>query len=228
MIKAVRPQADFLRRNERLWNDSPLRADVALFVPFRRWLETDHCIASNLAAALTAGNFQYRVVCEDNFDLTPSNGRLPALLVESRNVFTPAEKSAIAAFEQKGGHVVTADKGDWLAALNMAIGEASIEIIGPRTVRGVVHDQPDRTILHVYNLNVQRLSSFDDKVTPVKNVQFHVRVPFEKIGSIRMESADETASHENVIHEISKGPAPKSVHIVIPTLAISAVVVIEP
>ena len=67
MIAAVRPQADFLRRNEALLNDAPFRADVLLFLPFRRWLETDKCAASTLAAALTKANIQYQVDLRGQF-----------------------------------------------------------------------------------------------------------------------------------------------------------------
>ena len=40
MIAAIRPQADLLRANEHLLNDTAARRDVVLFLPFRRWLET--------------------------------------------------------------------------------------------------------------------------------------------------------------------------------------------
>jgi hypothetical protein len=62
MIASVRSAADFLRENEKLLNDAPLRADVALYLPFQRWLKTDQCATSAVAAALTKENIQYRVV----------------------------------------------------------------------------------------------------------------------------------------------------------------------
>ena len=68
MIAAVRPQADFLRHNEELLNDAPFRADVALYLPFQRWVKTDQCATSAVAAALTKENIQYRVVSEDDLD----------------------------------------------------------------------------------------------------------------------------------------------------------------
>ena len=68
MIAAVRPQAEFLRHNEKLLNDAPFRSDVALYLPFQRWVKTDQCATSALAAALTKENIQYRVVSEDDLD----------------------------------------------------------------------------------------------------------------------------------------------------------------
>jgi hypothetical protein len=227
MIKGVRPQVDFLRRNEELFNAAPLRADVVLFLPFRRWVDTDHCVASNIAAALTKANVQFRVVCEDNFDLSPVDGRLPVPVLESQQALTWAEQPALKTFEKAAGHVVTADKPDWLQSVQKLIKKPSVEIKGPATIRAVVHDQPNRTIVHLYNLNIQRLSSFEDKVTPATNVQIRVTVPFEKVRSVKMESADEKAARATTKYNVSKAPGPKSVDVMIADLAISALVVIE-
>ncbi len=193
MIATVRPQAEFLRRNEGLLNDAPFRTDVLLLLPFRCWLETETCAASNLAAALTKANVQYRVIGEDDFDLSAAAGRQPVLVVESRVVFTPEESAVVAAFEKAGGHVVTADHADWLGQVRPAVGTPSVTIEGPPTVRTVVRDQPNRTIVHLYNLNIQRLSSFADKVTPANDVKLAVTVPFTA-RAVSLRTADENTT----------------------------------
>ena len=65
----------------------------------------------------------------------------------------------------------------------------------------MVHDQvpsgkvwPARSIIHLYNLNVQRLSSFDDKVTPATNIKIALLAPFQKIKTVRLDSADPAAA----------------------------------
>ena len=52
MCGAIRPQADLLRNNAKLLNDTRPRADVLLFLPFRRWLETADCHAWRTGLAL--------------------------------------------------------------------------------------------------------------------------------------------------------------------------------
>ena len=74
MIAAVRPEANFLRRNERIAERRADRADVVLFLPFRRWVDTEQCAASHLAAELTKANIQYIVVSEDEFANTEPRG----------------------------------------------------------------------------------------------------------------------------------------------------------
>ena len=60
---------------------------------------------------------------------------------------------------------------------------------GAPNVRAVVHDQDGRTIVHLYNLNIQRLTSFEDKVTPATDVGLSVATP-PSVRSVRILTAD--------------------------------------
>ncbi len=226
MIAAVRPQAEFLRRNEGLLNDASPRADVLLFLPFRRWVETETCVASNLAAALTKANIQYRVICEDEFDLPAANGRRPVLVVESTAVLTPGESVSVAAFEKAGGHVAAADHADWLAQVRAAVANPSVAVEGPPTVRAAVHDQPNRTIVHLYNLNIQRLSSFDDKVTPATDVKLAVTVPLNA-RAVGLRTADENTTSGRLEFTTRVDGSGTLVSTSVPRLDISAIITIE-
>ena len=200
MTAAVRPQVDLLRRHAALLNDTRPRRDVALFLPFRRWLESDRCVASDLAAALVRRNIPFEAVSEEGFGadvLAPAR----VLLVESLSVLTLEEAAAAREFERRGGKVIAADEtGDsrpaladdsWISRLTAALGAPSVIVICPAKVRAYAHDQPDRTIVHLLNLNVRRLSSFEDAVTPAGGVRVRVRVPFAKVRSVTSHTADE-------------------------------------
>ena len=65
---------------------------------------------------------------------------------------------------------------------------------GGTTVRAVVRDQPHRTIVHLLNLNVQRLSSSEDKVNPITALRVVVRVPLKKVRSVRALTADDAGT----------------------------------
>jgi hypothetical protein len=228
MIEAVRPQADFLRRNEALLNDAPLRADVTLFLPFQRWTETDHCVASDIAAALTKDNIQYRVVSEEGFKPQSTNGNTPVFLAEARSAFSPREESALKTIENSGGRIVYADKPNWMQTLQQTIGDRSIKVEGPPTVRAIVHDQPNRTIVHLYNLNVQRLSSFDDKVMAAKDIKIRVSLPFDRVGKVNVDTADEDSSRGAIQYTTGRIGDHFYLTATIPTLSINSIVVIEP
>ncbi len=228
MAAAIRPQADLLREYERLLNEGQARDDVHLFLPFRRWVETDHCRASELAAELCRANIQFRVVSEGDFTIPRSSGRQPVFLLESRSVLTPDEASLVAQFEQAGGRVVAAGNADWLATVQESIDRPALTLSGPPTVRAVVCDQPNRTIVHLYNLNIQRLSSFEDRVTPATDVKLTVRVPMNAAGDAILRTADEqgTRGPLKFTARAEGGDALVDVHI--PRIDVSAIIVITP
>ena len=64
--KHLNEQTEFLRQQQKLLNETRPRRDAVLFLPMRRWIETDHCRASELAAELTRANVQFAVICEDD------------------------------------------------------------------------------------------------------------------------------------------------------------------
>jgi hypothetical protein len=228
MIAAVRPQADFLRRHEALLNDAPFRTDVLLFLPFRRWVDTGTCIASRLAADLAKANVQFRVICEDNFELASPTQRLPIFVVESRSVFTPIEKTIVSEFEQQGGRLIAADSPEWLAQVRGDNGSHSLSLEGLSTVRAVVHDQPQRTIVHLYNLHVERQSSFEDKVTPAADLKLRVRVPFEKVSKVTVHTADDGSSSGPLQFSTTEKQGDTFVETTVPSLKINCLIVIEP
>ena len=83
MCRAIRPQADLLRNNAQLLNDTRARADVLLFLPFRRWLETADCQAWRTALALSRANIQFDVVSEEHLADRLRGARRTVLLMES-------------------------------------------------------------------------------------------------------------------------------------------------
>lgn len=227
MIDAARPQADFLREHEQLLNDAPCRSDVLLFLPFRRWIETDVCTASALATALSRANVQYEVISEDDFRLTDRAPQPSVLLVESLSGLTPEESAAVDTFRQQGGQVMTAKVPDWLQQVQRAVSRPSLAVEGPSTVRAVMRDQPMRTIVHLFNLNVERVSSFKDKVTPATDIKLTARVPFQNVREVKILTADEKGAAGSLEYESERDGDGSRLEFVVPRLEISAIVVIE-
>jgi len=227
MIDAIRPQADFLREHEALLNDAAFRTDVVLFLPFRRWLETEQCAASSLAADLTQANIQYEVLSEDNFQRSQFRGGTLALLLESLSVLTPEEAAAVDAFKKEGGQVVTAEQPNWLAQLQKALERPSLKLKAPPTARAVVRDQPNRTLIHLLNLNVERLSSLDDQVTPAEDLALYVTVPFHEVAAVTAKTADAGGTSGPLEFTTEDDGAETRVHFVVPRVHINALVVIE-
>ena len=237
MILGIRLQADLLRKNAALLNETHPRTDALVFLPFRRWVETSDCVVEKIAGALTRANAQFEVVCEDDLGTrigktwtqAPTNFSVPpVLIVESPSVLTAAEKKLVENFQAGSGRVVFANEPSWLKKVQEAVATPSVELQGPPGIRVVVADQKEKTIVHVYNLNVQRLSSFEDKVNPAANVVLKVRVPFEHVHFVESFSADAHAPSGKMDFKTDREKSGSSlVEIKIPEVEISRILVIR-
>ena len=117
-------------------------------------------------------------------------GEERVLLLGSRSDLTANDQKIIERFSRQGGAIVAADKPEWLKQVQSRIGRPSVLVKGSHPVRAIVRDQHGRTIVHLLNLDVQRLSSFQDKVNPVLDLHLTLRVPFRKVRSVRALTAD--------------------------------------
>lgn len=234
MAAAVWQQSQLLAAHEDLLNEAPVRDEATLFLPFRQWLDSEACAAAPIAAALTRANVQYRVISEDDFSLASADGRPSVLVVESRSALNAAEARAVEQFERGGGRIVAADGAEWLEQLRQAIGRPAIVVGGPPTLRAVVRDQagvgnqPGRTIVHLYNLNIERLSSFDDRVTPAERVVVGVRVPYAAVQEVDLRTADEGVAAGPLPFTVEDADGSAVVRFTVPRIDVSAIVVITP
>jgi hypothetical protein len=94
---------------------------------------------------------------------------------------------------------------------------------GPPTVRVVVRQKDRKTIVHVLNLNVQRISSFRDQVKPVENLRVQLRVD-AKPKKLTALSADESATRGEIDFKSLEGGR---IEFTVPHLEISTILVIE-
>jgi hypothetical protein len=225
MIANLRPCADWLRAHTDFLNASQPRRDVLLFLPFRQWVTNKHCAVSELAAELTAANVQYEVADEEVFIARLGQSRVA--LVESAKVLNAAEQAAVRTFQAAGGILVSADSKHWQRTLKKALPHASLTLRAPRTVRGVVRDSDTATVVFLHNLHIERLSSFEDRVTPAEDLTVTVRVPFKEIKTVRVSTADEGVASGPVEYTAKEEGSGKALTVKIPRLDIATMLVIE-
>ena len=127
MATSIWPEADFLRQNEKLLNETAPRSDVLLFLCYRRWLQTDQCAVANLATALGRANIQFAVCSEEDLEKSIASRapKSPVLVVESLSTLDAKEKRAVEFFRAHGGKVVAADDNNWLANVQGAVTKPS-------------------------------------------------------------------------------------------------------
>ncbi len=227
MISAVRPEADLLRQNAALLNGGLRRADVVVFLPFQRWVETEECRVMKTVGALAAVSIPFAVVCEDDFGPRLAARPPLALVIESPFVLSESQRQIVEKYKAAGGKVISTQDADWLKELHDGV-RASLRVVqGPPTVRAVVHDQPQRTIIHLLNLDVERVSSFEDKVTPLSNVRLQVRVPMATVRSVKAITADSQATRGSIPFTATADADGTLVDITVPHLGISAILVVN-
>ena len=149
------------------------------------------------------------------------------LLTDTGSDFTAVESKAVARFSQAGGKLVTADRPDWLAAVQTAIGQPSVTVQGPPSVRTVLRDQPGRTVAHLLNLNVQRLSSFQDRVEAATNLVLTLRVPFKKVRLVQALTADADSTSGPLTFTTQSEGKETVVQVSVQRLEVSLMVIIE-
>jgi len=165
---------------------------------------------------------QFAVPAEADFAKAVAAKHGGAVVVESRGVLHDGDKAALEKFEAAGGAVVEA-KGNWLLPLRQAIKQPGVIIHGPATLRAVVRDQDGKAIVHLLNLNVKRLSSFEDAVTPAEKVTVEVRVPFTA-KRVHALSADADGAQGDLAF---KATDDGTITIEIPKVVLSSILVVE-
>jgi hypothetical protein len=190
-------------------------------------METADCQSLKIAGALSRANVQFEAVCEDDLAERLNIKSCPVLLVESPAVLSPSETATIDTFKRDGGQVIWTSADNWLAEFQRIAGSPSVTIQGPATVRAVVHDQPGKRIVHLLNLNVQRLSSFEDKVNPATDVRVQVRVPFA-VRSVNAISADSEAMQGPVQFTSAQENNESVLTLTIPRLDLHTILVVTP
>lgn len=173
MIAATRACVDFYRPRQQLLQGARPVSDVLVFLPMRRFVETETCVVSEYCAGLSRENVQYTVCSEEDLAIALSNAQV--LLLESEAVLTGGEGGELVAFKRRGGLVVSGEKNGWLKQVQRAIDAPAVRLAGPPTVRATLNRQDKRLVLHVLNLDVRRVSSFEDVVHPAEGVSVAVR-----------------------------------------------------
>jgi len=227
MVSAIRPQANLLRQNANLLNETDTIADALLFLPVRQYVETAECQPLTIARALSGANVQFEVVNEEEFAGKLKSKTHPVVLIESPGILLPEEAALIETFKRRGGKVVWTEEESWLAEFQNLVERPSIKIDGPATVRAVVRDQSKKRIVHLLNLNVERLSSFEDKVNPVSDLRLQLRLPFATMKSVKALTADPEASQGLVPYKLVRDRKGAYLEITVPRLVVSTLLVIE-
>jgi len=225
MADGVRKESDFLRENAALFNHGALVADVGLFLPYRKWVETADCRTMAVAKELARANIQFRVVCEADLEKFLAAAAPKALVVESEQVLNDHERRIIDQYKSSNqGKLILSSVANWMQEIGKL--KRAVEV-DKAAIRTVVRQSEDRTIVHVMNLNVQRVSSFEDRVTPASDVKLKVRTKLKQPRSVRAMTADDAATKGALEFNVTVDSDDSIVEVTLPRVDLSAILVIE-
>ena len=154
-------------------------------------------------------------------------GKTRILAAESQADFTAAENEVLKPFLRSGGALVTAANSKWIDRIRALNSRPSVFISGQPHVRAFVFDQDKKTIVHLLNLNVQKLSSFEDKVIPSTNIELTLKIPFSTVHRAKLITADPEASSGTLELSAKKDEKENFVHATVQRLDISSILVID-
>jgi hypothetical protein len=228
MSATVRPEADFLREHASLLNDAAARCDVLLLLPITDYLRTAECKTSQDAARLTAANISYRVQTLEELEAPVSRGPRPKVILTPSGVALSQTQTNILRnrFGSQAKWLSTGET-NWLAQAKSLAPPISIQGSGSPFIRATLQDKKNRTILHLLNLNVLKLSSFQDRITPASGLEISANVPARKVRHVRAFTADGSGSSGDVEFSQQRIGKGSTVIFKIPQLAIHTIVLIE-
>jgi hypothetical protein len=186
-------------------------------------MDTPNCPTLNVVRALSQANLQYTVLTEE--DLAKSTS--PILLIDSLQSFTDSQRKIIEQLKSsRHTQVFATTDAKWLAAVQAGLTNPSLAVAAPVTVRAVIHDQAGKTVVHLLNLNIQKISSFQDHIIPAADVRLTVRVAGHPT-SVQGFTADPDAT-QGVISFTGKADGTDTVlEIPIKQLSISTILLIQ-
>ena len=162
MAASLRPEADFLRANEKSLNDLQPRSDALVLLSFQRWLETENCAALGICAALARSNIQFTVLNEAEFESVAkkkSRGH-PVLIIEQFSTLNAKERQSVAAYQKRGGRVVETTGPDWMGRFGPGTSRrylgGNAEFAGNRCGAGEPHRRPYLQSRHRAPLLIRR------------------------------------------------------------------------
>jgi len=213
MIQGIRPFVQWLKQNASPIITSKQRYDVLLYFPFDEWIEHEDCKELNIAKQLTQANILYAVASEDNIEKYFSVANI--ILASEPGLILPSHSKSI--FELCKRHnktFIDTSSHTFLTELYSHLPHPSLKITGDEMIRGVIRETAETIFVLLYNLNIERISSYEDKVVPARDISISIRVSNSPIGKVLLSTPEKEQNIEDFkITKLSDNQAYLTFHI---------------
>lgn len=222
MIKTISPFVKWLKQIYPELIDSKDIYDVMLYFPFEEWINHPECRDLEIARILTKENIPYIVASEGNF-----NNHFPKtkiIISTNPNAIPPQFTLPLSELCAKNNKVfIDASNNSFLASLKNCLPEPSLKLNPNNGLRAVIKEKQDKIFILIYNLNIERISTYEDKVTPAKNIHISIKITQPEIEKILVLTPD--IPPESIHYEISTSPKGFShISLHLPELPIAGIV----
>lgn len=226
MLQTIRPFMQWLKRNAPPIITSKRRYDILLYFPFEEWSKHEDCKELNIVRKLNQLNILYAVASEDNFKgyFTEAN----IILASETGFIPPPYSTSITELCRRNNKIfIDASRPNFEKELKTCLLHPSIKIQGNEMVRGIIRETSDTVFILLYNLNIERISSYEDNIIPARDISISVRISNPSIGKILLSTPER--EQDIADYEITKlGDTDAYLTFHIPELPLAGIVIIKP
>lgn len=190
MIKIIRPFVLWLQKHAPAISSAKNRYDVLLYLPFEQWIKQQECKELQIARKLTQSNILYTVASEENFnDYFP---HASIILATDPTYIIPSHSISISELCQKNNKVfINASDDSYMRELQTYLSNPSLKLTPSESLRGVIKETAEVTYLLLYNLNIERISSYEDQIHPANNINVSVKILRNMIKKVVVSTPEE-------------------------------------
>ncbi|MCX8065513.1 MAG: putative glycoside hydrolase family 15 protein [Candidatus Hydrogenedentes bacterium] len=222
MIQAIGTFVQWIKRYSSEIRSSQPLYDVMIYLPFEEWINQQECIELAITRELTKANIPHIVISEENFHTYFSESNL--LIASNPNYIPPKTHLPISVLcSQNNKTFIDGSKKSFLTELKERLPNPSLMLTPNEPLRGVVRTTRDKIYLLLYNLNIERISSYEDKVEPVKDICIHLKIPTAEVAKVTLYTPEFT--QDITQWELTK-TTPTNPYIIlkIPELAVAGII----
>ncbi len=175
MIQTISPFVQWLKHHAPQIAGSKHIYEVLVYFPFDKWLYSTYCKELEVLQQLVQRNIPYMVASEENFEKYMPDAKI--IMAEKTNHAFGSNVVSLPELCEKSNKIfIDISQKSYIKALEKHLSYSSLKIKSNRTIRGVIKQNRDTTFVLLYNLDIEYISTYQDKIFPANDVSITVPV----------------------------------------------------
>ncbi len=196
MIQTIGSFVKWLKQHSPEIESATRKYDVLLYFPFEEWINSQNCKELSIARELTKANIQYAITSEENFhEFFP---KASIVIASNPNFIPPTYTHPIVELCANENKVfIDGSNQLFFTKLKKHLNNPILKLTADETVRAIVKETQNKVFIMLYNLNIERLSSYEEKITPAKDIDLYIKIPAPTIEKVIFSTPDKEMEVSN-------------------------------